>query len=329
MTVEKVNLGRHLFFDESLSVSGDISCGSCHLPSMAFTDGEARSRGADGERGVRSSMSLANVAYMPTLTWGNPVLESLEDQALVPLFVDQPLEMGTHFVLDEALQRFSNDEYYRALFDAAFVGSESSISVANIAAALASFERSLISAGSPYDHYRAGEDDALDAGAKRGMVLFSDLGCVDCHSGPLQTASFRSVEEPEGISRFENTGLYNLGSDGAYPLPNKGLSEFSQVSEDLGKHRIPSLRNIAFTAPYMHDGSLESLDDVISHYASGGRTLSAGPYVGVGADNPNKSPKLTGFEISAKQRLDLIAFLHALSDDEFIADRRHQDPWMR
>ncbi|PRQ00522.1 methanobactin export MATE transporter MbnM [Enhygromyxa salina] len=327
MTVEKVELGRHLFYDPSLSVTGDVSCASCHLQSMAFSDGDATSVGADGERGVRSSMSLANVAYLPTLTWANPVLDTLEAQALVPLFLDVPLEMGAQYVIAERLVGFREDPTYASLFAEAFPAQDDPFTIANVAYALASFERTLISAGSPYDAYLAGDTDALDASATRGLAQFEALGCANCHAGPLQTASFRSEDHDDGAGRFENTGLYNLGDEGAYPLPNTGLYEFTHDPRDLGKHRVPSLRNIAETAPYMHDGSVPDLDAVLDHYAAGGRTIDAGANAGVGADNPNKSELVTGFELSATDRADLIAFLGSLTDPTFLTDPRFANPW--
>lgn len=325
MTVAKVELGRHLFFEERLSVSGDVSCGTCHEPALAFTDALAVSEGADGRPGTRSAQSLANVAYQAALTWGNPLLTTLEDQALVPLFLDVPLEMGAQFVIEDVLDEFSRDDY-AARFRAAFPDDEDPFTIGNVAAALASFQRTLISGDAPYDRYLQGGGEALSPSAQRGLALFESLGCGGCHDGVLLGSPMRSRASPDAIARFENTGLYNLGEQGAYPSPNTGLHEFTHDPRDLGRHRVPSLRNVAVTAPYMHDGSIEDLEGVLDHYAAGGRTIEEGPRAGVGADNPNKHPSLTGFVLTQSERRDVIAFLHALTDNAFLDDARFADP---
>ncbi len=327
MSAAKVELGRHLFYEERLSVSGDVSCGTCHVQALAFTDGQAVSIGADGRPGTRSAMSLANVAYLPTLTWGNPVLDTLEEQALVPLFLDLPLEMGAQYVIDDALEHFAGDPAWIDRFEAAFSETDP-FTVANVAAALAAFERTLVSADSPYDRWLQGDDAALDDAALRGLALFESdrLGCAHCHAGVLQTASFVSEAERDGTSRFENTGLYDVDGAGGYPQPNTGLFEFTHDRRDIGRHRVPSLRNVAVTAPYMHDGSIADLEGVIDHYAAGGRTIVDGPHAGDGSRNPNKSPRVGGFAITAAKRADLVAFLHALTDATFLEDPRFADP---
>jgi cytochrome c peroxidase len=328
MTAAKVDLGRHLFYEERLSVSGDVSCGTCHVQALAFTDGEATSVGADGLHGTRSSMSLGNVAYMPTLTWGNPVLDSLESQALVPLFLDVPMEMGAQYVIDDVLEAFASEDAWIDRFVAAFP-EDDPFTIANVAKALAAFQRTLVSADSPYDRWLLGDSGALSPSAQRGLSLFGSerLGCATCHASVLQTASFRSDTAPRGTSRFENTGLYDLGeAGGEYPLPNTGLHEFTHDPADLGRHRVPSLRNVAVTAPYMHDGTIADLEGVIDHYAAGGRTITEGPRAGIGADNPHKSSLVRGFTITDPERADLVAFLHALTDEAFLADPRFADP---
>ncbi|MCX4241472.1 methanobactin export MATE transporter MbnM [Paraliomyxa miuraensis] len=327
MSEAKVELGRHLFYEERLSVSGTISCGTCHVQALAFTDGRATSIGADGHAGTRSSMTLANVAHQPTLTWGNPVLDTLEAQALVPLFLDVPLELGAQYVIVDVLEEMAADEY-RARFVDAFPDQDDPFTVGNVAAALAAFQRTLSSGDSPYDRHLRGEPGGLSPAAERGLALFesSRLRCAGCHGGLLLASDMRSADDPEATARFENTGLYDLGAGGGYPPPNVGLFEFTGESTDMGRHRIPSLRNIAVTAPYMHDGSIADLDGVLDHYAAGGRTLSDGPWAGVGADNPNKSPLVAGFELTAAERADLVAFLEALTDEAFLVDPRFSDP---
>ena len=328
MTLAKVELGRHLFYEERLSSSGTVSCATCHDASLAFTDGLAVSVGDDDRPGTRSAQSLANVAYQSALTWGNPVLTSLENQALVPLFLDVPREMGAQYVIEDLLEAFAEDDHYAPRFLAAFPEQDDPFTIGSVAAALASFERTLLSFDSPYDRHLQGDTDALSASAERGLALFRSprLGCAECHTGLLLGSDMRSEEDPSAVPRFANTGLYDLGLDGGYPLPNTGLHEFTHAQADMGKHRVPSLRNIAITAPYMHDGSIDDLDGVLDHYAAGGRTIHEGPHAGVGADNPHKDPRLSGFELSESERADVLSFLHALTDDDFLTETRWIDP---
>ena len=173
-------------------------------------------RGADGSRGTRSAMSLANLAWMTTFTWGNPVLVTVEQQALVPLFLEFPLEMGAHYVIDDLLDEFADDDVYAPLFEAAFPDVDDPFQPTNVARAISAFERTLISSDSPYDAYLAGDEDALTEAARRGLDLFesSRLSCSECHSGPFLTAAVRSEDDVNGTMRFENTGLYDEGEDG-------------------------------------------------------------------------------------------------------------------
>jgi cytochrome c peroxidase len=127
--------------------------------------------------------------------------------------------------------------------------------------------------------------------------------------------------------RFHNTGLYNIGGTGAYPPGGTGVHEISGMAADMGRFRAPSLRNVAVTAPYMHDGSIATLEEVLDHYAAGGRTIASGPHAGVGSDNPYKSGFIVGFTITAEERADVIAFLESLTDEEFLVDPRHATPW--
>jgi cytochrome c peroxidase len=131
----------------------------------------------------------------------------------------------------------------------------------------------------------------------------------------------------EADVEFHNTGLYNLADALSYPPPNTGIYEFTRKAEDVGKFKAPTLRNIAVTAPYMHDGSLATLEDVLAHYAAGGRTIASGPHQGIGHDNPNKSPTVRGFALSPEQRDDLIAFLRSLTDEPLRHDPRFSNPW--
>lgn len=330
MSVEKVALGRHLFYDKRLSGNQTFSCASCHMQSRAFADPRPRGVGSTGEMHPRGAMSLANVAYSPALTWANPNMKSLEQQALVPMFGEDPVELGLSGMEDVLIARLAADARYRAMFSSAFAGDQQPITLQNITRAIASFQRTLISGRSPYDRAAHGDPSAMTAEAKRGEQLFFSerLECFHCHGGFNFTGTVDAANRPFAEVEFHNTGLYNLDGKGAFPKENPGLREFSQRAEDEGKMKAPTLRNIALTAPYMHDGSIPTLDGVIDHYAEGGRTITSGPYKGTGSSNPNKSEFINGFELTPAERKDLVAFLHSLTDSTFITDPRFSDPWV-
>ncbi|MGO9257091.1 MAG: MbnH family di-heme enzyme [Bryobacteraceae bacterium] len=324
MSEVKVRLGRYLFYDARLSVNGKQSCSTCHRQELAFTDGRAAAVGATGQSHPRSAMSLVNVAYSAMLTWSDPAVRSLEQQALIPLLSEDPVEMGMGGHEQAVFQELRGQPVYRDLFPLAFPEERGAratpFTLANVAKALAAFERTIISTRSPYDRYHlGGERDAISEAAKRGEVLFySDpvAGCYRCHSGP----NFTDGE-------FHNTGLYNVKGAFSYPWPNLGIYRHTKNPADVGKFRTPGLRNIALTAPYMHDGSVATLEEVLDHYAAGGRTLVSGPYAGCGRDNPHKDPRIGGIELTAQNRLDLLAFLRSLTDTELTRDPRFADPW--
>jgi cytochrome c peroxidase len=163
----------------------------------------------------------------------------------------------------------------------------------------------------------------------RGEALFFSerLECHHCHNGLHFSDTVLHERNRIGERAFHNTGLYNIDGRGAYPANNTGIAEITGRPEDMGRFRAPSLRNVAVTAPYMHDGSIATLSEVIDHYAAGGRTIASGPNAGVGRDNPLKSSFLPGFEMSAQERADLIAFLQSLTDEQFLRDPRYADPW--
>lgn len=329
MTAAKVELGRYLFYDTRMSVNGKAACATCHKQELAFTDGRAVGIGATGELHSRSAMSLVNVAYSAALTWSNPKLTRLEEQALTPMFGDHPVELGLREG-DKFLPTLRSDPRYQALFERAFPDEADRFTVANVTKALASFERSIISGRSPYDHYHYDRDDrAVSDSAKRGEILFFNqhLSCFRCHGGFDFTDATVSEKNPTRRIEFHNTGLYNLPGLLSYPAPNLGIYEYTKAPEDLGKFKVPTLRNIAVTAPYMHDGSIPTLEGVLDHYAAGGRKIASGPYAGNGHDNPNKDPLIGGFTLSARDREDLIAFLQSLTDDAVLHDSRFADPW--
>jgi cytochrome c peroxidase len=181
ITPAKVELGRYLFYDTRLSSDGSLSCASCHVQARAFTDGRAVSRGVTGSATPRNAMSLANVAYFPVLTWANPLMQHLERQALVPLFGQEPVELGLAGMDEEVIGRLSSQGIYRRLFTAAFPDAHGEISIATVVRALAAFERTLISVRSPYDRYRyEGDVDAVSDSAIRGEALFFSER-LECH----------------------------------------------------------------------------------------------------------------------------------------------------
>lgn len=327
MSAAKVALGRHLFYDRRLSVTGTFSCASCHRQELAFTDGRRQAVGATQDVHRRNTMSLANVAYGLSFNWADPSVDGLEEQLQTPLFGQHPVEMGLQ-PSPAVLDMLGADERLAPLFRAAFPDARNPVSFDHLSQAIASFERTLISGHSPFDRYwYQGDGQALSPSQQRGMALFFSrrLACSECHSrfnfsGPLRHRDARP-RRPE----MHNTGLYHLAA-GAYPATDQGLIEQTGKPDDMGKFKPPTLRNIAVTGPYMHDGSIATLEAVIDHYARGGRTLTDGPNAGSGHLNPHKSEVVAGFDITATETADLIAFLHSLTDTEFLNDPRFAEP---
>jgi cytochrome c peroxidase len=317
MSAEKVALGRQLFFDARLSSTGQYSCASCHRPELAFTDGRALALGATGETVRRGAMTLANVAYNIAFTWGSSNVRSLEAQMRQPLFSTHPVEMGLSGAGAPAVKRLSGDEGYRGEFAAAFPGDPNPLNMEHIIRAIASFERTLISGRSPFDRYIYDDDrNALSAPAKRGMALFYSqrVGCAQCHSGINFSGPMRYVGHADEKPLFANTGLYSVDRRGAYPATDQGLIEITHRPEDMGKFRVPTLRNVALTAPYMHDGSLPSLNAVLDHYVRGGHR------------NPHQDERVRPFSLSESERGDLLAFLDSLTDRDFVENPEFSDP---
>src|SRR5215471_6038847 len=319
MSAAKVELGRYLFYDKRISVNGKESCGSCHKQELAFTDGRARALGTTGQIHPRSSMSLVNVAYTPRLTWANPTLDSLEEQALTPMLSEEPVELGLKGREQEFLSALRRDPVYVRLFRLAFAEEGDVYTIKNVTKAIAAFERTIISMRSPYDRYRwGGDSSAISDAAKRGEILFFSserAGCFQCHAGWTFSGATRFEANEAAESRGHMQSFFNTAVS-PYAAPNRGFYEHTKRPGDIGKFRAPSLRIIAITAPYMHDGSLATLDDVIGHYAAGGRI-----------DHPNKSTILRPFKLTDSERRDLIEFLKALTDEELLHDPRWSDPW--
>ncbi|GIW43093.1 MAG: di-heme enzyme [Candidatus Binatia bacterium] len=330
LTVEKIALGRFLFYDVRLSGNMTQSCASCHQQVRAFTDGRARAIGSTGEMHPRSAMSLANVAYATALGWANPLLDSLERQALVPMFNERPVELGLTGKEAELFDRLRADLRYQRMFAEAFPNEADPISLGNIVKAIASFERTLLSGNTPYDRYVQGLDDQAisEEAFLGGRLFFSErLECFHCHGGFNFTASVTHEGNPFDETSFQNNGLYNIDGRGAYPPDNTGLFEITGLPADMGRFKAPTLRNLSYTAPYMHDGSIATLEEVIEHYAAGGRTIHSGPYAGDGSKNPFKSNFVRGFTLTEEEKQQLLAFLRSLDDARFVSDPRLSNPF--
>ena len=285
-------------------------------------------------------MSLVNVAYRDALTWANPTLRSLEEQVLVPLFGTDPVELGLAGHETRVYGALAASPIYQRLFAAAFPQAatadndgervERLITTENVALALAAFQRSIVSFRSPYDRYRFhGDDAALSPSARRGMALFFSrrARCGGCHLGHtvstdlglnLDGGSKAATSPLSGppVFLFHNTGLYNLPGPIPYPADNTGKYAHTGDLEDAGRFRIPTLRNVAVTAPFMHDGSIAALGEVLDHYVAGGR-----------APNPRQSESIQPLTLREDERRDLIAFLQSLTDEALLRDPRWSDPW--
>ncbi|GAA3992923.1 cytochrome-c peroxidase [Hymenobacter antarcticus] len=309
LTEPGVALGRHLFYETALSVDRSISCASCHRQELAFTDGQARSQGVNQARTPRSAMSLANLLWEPRLTWDGAAA-TLEIQARTP--IENPVEM--HQSLGAGVARLQQLATYPPLFRAAF--GSSTITEENVLKALAQFERTLVSSNSRFDRYRRGERTALSAAEVEGFVLFSTHpdgrqrggNCGDCHSGELQTNH-----------TFSNNGL------DAIP-PDLGLGLLTGRPTDNGKFRVPSLRNIALTAPYMHDGRFTTLEQVVDHYNE--HVALNSPNIDPLLLNTTNDPLQQSFtlDLTAPEKAKIVAFMRTLTDSTLIRDPRFARP---
>jgi cytochrome c peroxidase len=277
VTSARVALGLELFFDPILSADSTISCSSCHQPQRYFTTGRRVSVGVYGRVGRRNVPTLVNVAYSHAFFWDGRVAE-LEEQVLRP--IQDPLEMDLE--LDELAMRLSARPDYRQAFRSAFP--DGRIERANIARALASYLRTIRSGNSRFDRYLAGDTSALWPQARRGLRLFfRRAGCGGCHVGPLLTDQ-----------RFHNTGV-------SWGSPDRGRYEVTGREEDRGAFKPPTLRNVAHTAPYMHDGSIATLEEVIEFYDRGG------------TPNPRQDFRIRPLGLTDDEKSDLLAFLRSLT----------------
>ena len=290
-TAETVALGRKLYYDVGLSVDNTVSCSSCHSPDFGFSDGKQFSEGVKGQKGGRNAPTVFNAAYFQFQFWDGRA-PSLEKQAEGP--VQNPIEMA--HTLEGVERKLQADPVYRAEFEKAF--GPGAIRYEMVGKAIASFERTVISSNSPFDRYLyGGEKEALSESAQRGLAVFRDPqkgNCTACHTIGEQYALFTD-------NKFHNLGV---GVDPQGRLTDLGRSAVTKNETDQGAFKTPSLRNIALTAPYMHDGSLQKLEDVIDFYVGGG---NSNPYL-------DKEMKALDF-LTFPERADLLAFLQSLTGE--------------
>lgn len=317
LTEEAFALGRRLFYDPLLSGDNRVACANCHIQALAFSDGVARPIGLSGDELDFNSMSLANLLWGQTRFFWNGRAESLEQQALMP--IQHPEEMAQD--LDELVAELRRVKLYRRMFSSAY----GDVSAGNLAKALATFMRLLISQNSKYDRFLRGEvklTEQEEYGRKLFMahpdtkVSLRGGNCIDCHSQFL-TSGFR-----DQLDGFSNNGL-----DPDETLAD-GLMAVTGNSAHKGFFKVPTLRNIAVTAPYMHDGRFATLEDVMHHYNDGikhSRTLS--PLI-LEADNAKNSKDATiGLRLTPVEMAAIIAFLHTLTDEQFLSDPRFSNPF--
>jgi cytochrome c peroxidase len=278
-TLNRIQLGEKLFFDPILSRDSSKSCASCHHTDKKFTDGLALSIGIDENLTLRNSMTILNTAYQPYFFWDGGV-PTLEQQVIAP--IENPLEMD--FDVNLVVERLKMHPEYPALFESAY---DLPPSPYTLVRAIANYERTLLTKKSRYDDYLYDNNtSALSPSEINGMnIFFGERGeCFHCH-GEYNFTDYS----------FKNNGLYLM-------YPDSGRARITTLTSDVGKFKVPSLRNIALTAPYMHDGSLATLEAVIEHYNSGGKP------------HPNKSGLIQPLNLTAQEKQDIVNFLKALSD---------------
>lgn len=255
-TPAKVELGKQLFFDPRLSADGTVSCNSCHNVMSSGTDNRAVSVGVDGKRGGRSAPTVWNAAFLSTQFWDGRAA-TLEDQAKGPIL--NPIEMGMPHQ-QAAVDRIASISGYRDQFTKIF-GGDNPVNYDNIAKAIAAYERTLITPNSPLDKYLKGDKTALNDDAKQGMQLFAELGCNSCHSGPA-FAGPATLSSGQGF--FQKFPTFDSEFTAKHKLDeDKGRFEVTKNAEDKNLWRVPTLRNIALTAPYFHNGSVKTLDEAV------------------------------------------------------------------
>ena len=283
MSAKKIELGRQLYFDTRLSKDNTISCATCHAPEKGFSDGRATSAGIHGKTGGRNAPTVINRLFSADQFWDGRAAD-LEAQALGP--VQNPIEMGN--TLEGMISNLNGIKPYAPVFKEAF-GSEG-ITAERVGQAIASYERTVLSGNAPYDRYQAGDKSAMSESAVRGLALFSDPqrgNCVTCHAG----------------FNFTDESYHNLGVGMDKPTPDLGRFEQTKTETDRGAFKTPTLRQITATAPYMHDGSETTLQQVIDFYDRGG------------LKNKWLSKELRPLKLSAQEKADLVAFLESLTGE--------------
>ena len=271
---EKIELGKQLYFDKRLSADDTVACSSCHDPKKGWSNGEKTASGVGGQRGGRSSPTVLNTAYQVFQFWDGRA-GSLEQQAVGP--IANPIEMN--LPLETAVKKIGAIKGYQAQFQKVF---GQPVSADNIGKAIAAFERTVLSGDAPYDRLRAGDESAMSIQAWEGMQLFfGKAHCSSCHSGP----------------NFTDNGFHNLGVSFKVEKPDLGRFEISKMEGDKGAFKTPTLRDIGRTAPYMHDGSLATLEEVVEYYDKGG------------TPNDYLDEELFPLKLTAEQKSALVAFL--------------------
>lgn len=271
---EKVELGRMLYFDKRLSADNSVSCASCHDPKLGWSNNDATAVGVGGKRGGRSAPTIINSAFQKFQFWDGRA-GSLEEQALGP--IANPIEMN--LPIEEAVKKLGAIEGYQKRFQEVF---GSGVTAENLAKALAAFERTIVSGNAPYDRFKAGDKTALSEEAQLGMKLFfGKANCSACHNGP----------------HFSDGGFHNVGVGSSSGEPDLGRRKISGIEGDNGSFRTPTLREIARTAPYMHDGSLKTLEEVVDYYDKGG--------------HPNRylDEEIFALKLTPEQKKALVTFL--------------------
>ncbi len=318
LTEEGVELGRMLFYEKRLSGDNRISCSSCHQQDKAFTDGRAFSKGIRGQQTAKSAMSLVNMLWSGHFFWDGRSA-SLEEQALEPIV--NPVEMDQS--LQQTVAKLKETTIYPAAFDRAFGDEE--ITAARIGKALAQFQRTLVSSDSKYDKYLRNEV-TLSAEEELGMALFfthpePSIGlrggnCGDCHVNILTSGV------NDGLEGFKNNGLE---TDDAL---EEGLAAVTGKASDKGKFKVPSLRNIALTAPYMHDGRFQTLEQVLDHYNDHIRkSATLDPLILEASNEPIDPQGPVKLHLTTEEKAAIIAFLHTLTDQNFITNEKFSNPF--
>ena len=278
---ERVELGKTLFFDPRLSGSNWISCASCHNPAMGWSDGLPTGIGHGMQALRRATPSLVNCGFNKSLMWDGRAA-SLEEQALGPIVA--AVEMNQD--LPGLVRKLSAIGGYRSLFEAAYPGE--GITPRTIGKAIASFERTIVSGDSPFDRWRRGDELAVDESVKRGFSVFEGKGnCAKCHSG----------------FNFTDDGFHNIGVRGE---PDVGRFALRPVRIAMGAFRTPTLRDVALTAPYMHNGAYRTLEEVVEHYDRGGDVTD------------NLSPDMKPLDLTAREKADLVSFMKSLTGKQML-----------